>query len=62
MKRIQTSKYDYSRQNVQMANYAQFVCVCVCGYATNLILSKPQIDKYFNLHNKHSNTHTRPTH
>lgn len=30
MKRIQTSKYDYSQQNVQMANYAQFVCVCVC--------------------------------
>lgn len=44
------------RQNMQMANYAH----CVC--ATNLILSKPQIDKYFNLHNKHTHidahTHT----
>jgi len=37
------------------------VCVCVCMCVTNLILSKPQIDKYFNLHNKHKHhtlTHT----
>lgn len=45
------------RQNMQMANYAHCVYVCVC--ATNLILSKPQIDKYFNLHNKHTHTHRR---
>lgn len=46
------------RQNMQMANYAHCVRACVCVCATNLILSKPQIDKYFNLHNKHTHTQT----